>query len=154
MYGWRCLEATVGIRLKSKTWEHQKTPDQGTLINKSSFKSLHTYTETKLHPRANKFQSKTYQANSPTTQEHNPEHKNTAKSHTKPTDTSKFTTGHFIALQREEIELHPPEHWCKLPLPGNLDKPLIQPHPQGGTSTIKRNHKLPFYRKVTLNTAT
>ena len=37
-------------------------------------KSLHTYTETKLHPRANKFQSKTYQADSPTMQEHNPEH--------------------------------------------------------------------------------
>ena len=33
-----------------------------------------------------------------------------AKSHTKPTDTSKLTTGHFIALQREETQLHPPEH--------------------------------------------
>ena len=67
--------------------QNLRTPDnsslQGTLINKSSSKSLHTYTETKLHPRANKFQSKTYQANSPTTQEHNPEHKNTGsqKSH-------------------------------------------------------------------------
>ena len=29
------------------------------------------------------------------------------------------------------------------------DKPLVQPHPQGGTSTIKRNHKLPAYRKAT-----
>ena len=28
-----------------------------------------------------------------------------AKSHIKPTDTSKLTTGHFIALQREEIQL-------------------------------------------------
>ena len=54
------------------------------------------------------------------------------KSHTKPTDISKLTTGHFIALQREEIQLHPPEHRPKLPKPGNLDKPLIQPHPQGG----------------------
>ena len=50
---------------------------QGILIDKRSSKSLHTYTETKLHPRANKFQSKTYQANSPAMQEHNPEHKNT-----------------------------------------------------------------------------
>ena len=33
-----------------------------------------------------------------------------AKSHTKPIDTSKLTAGHFIALQREEIQLHPPEH--------------------------------------------
>ena len=47
---------------------------QGTLINKSSSKSLHTYTETKLHSRANMFQSKTYTTNSPTKQEHNPEH--------------------------------------------------------------------------------
>ena len=30
--------------------------------------------------------------------------------------------------------------------PGKLDKPLVQPHPQGGTFTIKRNHKLPEYR--------
>ena len=36
-------------------------------------KCLHTYTETKHHPRANKFQNKTYHANSPATQEHSPE---------------------------------------------------------------------------------
>ena len=36
-------------------------------------KRLHTYTETKHHPRANKFQSKTYHTNSPATQEHSPE---------------------------------------------------------------------------------
>ena len=72
-----------------------------------------------------------------------------AESHTKPTDTSQLTTGHFMALQREEIQLHPPECQHKLPEPGNLDKPLVQPHPQGGSSTIKRNHKLPAYRKAT-----
>jgi len=33
-----------------------------------------------------------------------------AKTHTKPIDTSKLTTGQFIALQREELQLHPPEH--------------------------------------------
>ena len=38
-----------------------------------------------------------------------------AKSHTKPIDTSKLTIGHFIAFQREEIQLHPPEHQHKLP---------------------------------------
>ena len=38
-----------------------------------------------------------------------------AKSHTKPKDTSKPTIGHFIALQREEIQLHSPEHLLKLP---------------------------------------
>ena len=41
--------------------------------------------------------------------------KQVAKSHTKPIDTLKPTTGHFIALQREEIQLHPPEHQHKLP---------------------------------------
>ena len=46
---------------------------QGTLINKSSSKSLHTYTETNHHPRAKKFQSKTNHANSSATQEHSPE---------------------------------------------------------------------------------
>jgi len=38
-----------------------------------------------------------------------------AQSHTKSIDISKLTTGHFIALQREEIQLHPPEHRRKLP---------------------------------------
>ena len=45
---------------------------QGTLIDRSSSKSLHTYTETKLHSRAYKFQSKAYHANCPATQEHSP----------------------------------------------------------------------------------
>ena len=52
-------------------------------IAAAASKSPHTYTETKLHPRANKFRSKTYRATSPVKQEHNPEHKNTGgqKSH-------------------------------------------------------------------------
>ena len=75
---------------------------QGTLIVKNSPPNLHTYTETKLHPRANKFQ--TYHTNSAAKQEHNPEHKRqAAQSHAKPIDTPKLNTGHFIALQREEI---------------------------------------------------
>ena len=47
---------------------------QGTFIDKSSAKSLHSYAETKLHPTANKFQRKRYHANSPATQEHSTEH--------------------------------------------------------------------------------
>jgi len=31
--------------------------------------------------------------------------------------------------------------------------PLIPPHPQEASSTIKRIHKLPAYRKATPNTA-
>ena len=38
-----------------------------------------------------------------------------AQSHAKPIETPKLTTGHFIALQKEEIQLHPPERLHKLP---------------------------------------
>ena len=77
---------------------------------------LHTYAETKHQPRANEFQSKY-------TTQIIQQHRNIAlsfnlqasQSHTKPTDISKLITGHFIALQREEIQLHPPEHQRKLP---------------------------------------
>ena len=72
-----------------------------------------------------------------------------AQSHTKPIDTSKVTTGHLIALQREEIDLHPPEHRHKFPQPGNLNKPLVQPHPQEADTTIKRSHDPPACRKET-----
>jgi len=41
--------------------------------------------------------------------------KQAAKSHNTPIDASKLTTGHFVALQREEIQLHSPEQQCKLP---------------------------------------
>ena len=41
-------------------------------------------------------------------------------------------------------------HFCQqCTQPGNLDKPLVQPYPQGADSTIKRNHELPAYRKGT-----
>ena len=60
------------------------------------------------------------------------------QNHAKPKDTPKLTTGHFIALQREEIQLHSPELRHRLPKLGNLDKPLVQPHPQGAVFTIRR----------------
>ena len=41
--------------------------------------------------------------------------KQAAQSHTKLIHISKLITGHFITLQREEIQLHPPEHRHKLP---------------------------------------
>ena len=129
---------------------------QGTLSKKRSSKSLHTRTETKVHPSVNKFQNKTYHTNSPAAQGYVNAALSikiqAAQSHAKPINTPKLTTGRFIALQREEIQLHPAENRFKLPYPGNLDKPLVQPHPQGTTSTIKRNHKLPAYRKATPNT--
>ena len=45
----------------------------GNINQQELIKHLHTYTETRHHPRANKFQSKTYHTNSPATQEHSPE---------------------------------------------------------------------------------
>jgi len=51
--------------------------------------------------------------------------------------------GHFVAIQRKEIQFHIPEHRHKLPQPENLNKPLVQPLSQGADATIKRNHELP-----------
>ena len=95
---WRSFEATVRIRLKarvrrlnSKTWEHQRTSDSRKHLIDSSFKSLHTYTESELHPRANKsrarhatliLQQRGNTALSTNTQ--------AAQSHTKPTDQVRY----------------------------------------------------------------
>ena len=68
-------------------------------------------------------------------------------------DTPTLTTEHFIALQREEIQLHRAEHRHKFPQQGNLDKPLVQPYPQGADPTIKKNHELSACRIGTPNTA-
>ena len=51
------------------------------------------------------------------------QHKNTplsfniqaAQNYSKTIDVSQPITGQFIALQKEEIQLHPPEHQHKLP---------------------------------------
>ena len=80
LYRRRSLETTVTIRLKirrkrikSKPWEHQRTPDSREHYWQELIKCLHTYTETKHYPRANKLQSKTYHANASETQEQRPE---------------------------------------------------------------------------------
>ena len=70
-----------------------------------------------------------------------------AQSRAKPIDAPKLITGHFIALQREEIQFHPLEHRHKLPQQGNPDKSLVQPHPQGTDLTIKMNKELSVCRK-------
>ena len=51
-----------------------------------------------------------------------------APGHTKPIGISKLITGHFIALQREEIQLHPPEHRHKLP-----NQETLTSHPSNPT---------------------
>ena len=89
---------------------------QGTLIDKSSPQSLHSYTENKLKQRVNN--SRARRAMSILQQSRNTAlniKRQAAQSHAKPIDTPKLTIGHFIALQREEIQLNSPEHRHKLP---------------------------------------
>ena len=72
-----------------------------------------------------------------------------AQSHAKPTDTPKT---HYWTLHCTPERRDPPlptRRPTQSALTRDLDKPLVQPHPQGGTSTIKRNHKLPAYGKAT-----
>ena len=120
-----------------------RTPENswlwGTLINKSSSKSLHTYTETKLHPRANKFQSKTYHANSPATQEHSPELQYTGCPKSLQTHWHLITHYWKLHCTPERRNPSPP---TRTPKQASLTrKPWqapVQPHPQWGNSTIKR----------------
>ena len=61
---------TVNVKLEYLADGISKQSVQGIL---SAYKCLHTDTEIKHHTRANKFQGKTYQANSPATKERSPE---------------------------------------------------------------------------------
>ena len=61
-----------------------------------------------------------------------------AQSPTKPIDTQKLTTGHFIAPQREDIQLQPPEHRHKFPQTVNPEKPLEQTPQLRWTTTLQQ----------------
>ena len=50
--------------------------------------------------------------------------------------------GKEIITQVQETQLHPPKLQHKPPYPGNLDKPLIEPHPKWGSSIIKRTPQI------------
>ena len=139
--------------------QNLRTPEnsllQGTLIDKRSSKSLHTYTETKLHPRVKKFQSKTYQANSQQRRNITLSIKiQAAKSHTEPIDTSQHTTGHLIALQREQIQLHPPEHQASFPnqetLISHLSNPTHREEPpqKRGATNFQHTERPPKHRNL------
>ena len=118
-----------------------------------SSKSLHTYTETKHHPRVNKFQ--TYHANSSATQEHSPElqYRGCPKSHqTHRHLKTNYWTIHCTPERRNPAPL------TRTPTQASLTRKHWQatrpPNPHGGTSTIKTNHKLPEYRSASLVTQT
>ena len=79
MYSRKTLETTLKIKWKPEAGGLSPNPENtreltpGNINRQELIKRLHTYTETKNHPRANKLQSKTYHTNSPATQEHSPE---------------------------------------------------------------------------------
>ena len=161
LYRWRSLEATLKIKLKtrsrrlnSKSWEHQRTTDSREHELIGAHKTLHTYTETKHHPRANKFQSKTYHANTPATQEHTLELQYTG--------SLKLLQNHWHLITHYWTLHCTPERRnsapaTRTPTQASLTRKPWQatrPTPsEGGISTIKRNDKLPEYRKATPNTA-
>ena len=57
--------------------------------------------------------------------------------HTDPIDTPKPTPGHCIALQRGEIQFHPPEHRHKLRQPGKTSQDT-NPTPSTGQTPQPR----------------
>ena len=63
--------------------------------------------------------------------------KRTVQSHTEFIDTPKPTIIHWTALQRDEIQLHQPEHRHKSPHPGNHHRIWIQPLPQRQTPQLR-----------------
>ena len=162
-YGWRSLEATVrirlktrGRRLKSKTWVHQKTPDSrehysirahpnasiptpkpSTTQEPTSSRARHTMLI--LQQRRNKALNIKRQA---------------AQSHAKPINTPKtyYWTLHCTPERRDPLT--PIRTQTQVPLtrkPGQATSPT----PPTGSSlhNIKRNHEIPAYRKGTPNTA-
>ena len=64
-----------------------------------------------------------------------------ARSLTKPTDISKLITGHFIALQREEISSIHQITNTSFPNQETLTSHPSNPNPQQGNSTIKRTRQ-------------
>ena len=94
-------------------------------------------TDTKLHPRANKFQSKTYQANSPRMQEHNTKHKNTGgqKSH----QTHRHLKTHYWTLHCT-LERRDPAPPTRTPTQASLTrKPRQATHPTPPTGRNLHN---------------
>ena len=67
----------------------------------------------------------------------------------------RHTKTHYLtwpAHQKEEIQLHPPEHRYESLPPGTLHKPLDQTYPQGANTRSKRNYDPEACRKETSNT--
>ena len=107
---------------------------------------LHTYTETKHQPEANKFQSKTYH----TTQEHSPELQYTGCPKLLQIHWHLITHYWTLHCTSERRNPAPPTRtWTQASL---TKKPwqATDTTPPTGNSTIKKLHKLPEYRNSTI----
>ena len=60
----------------------------------------------------------------------------------KPKDTPKHTAGHCTALQRDKIQLYPPEHRHTSHQPRNFHKALVQPTHGGNTPHLRETMTL------------
>ena len=55
--------------------------------------------------------------------------------------TTKQSTGHSPAHQKDKIQPHPPEHRHQSPSPGSLYNPLNQPYPLGADTKNNGNYE-------------
>ena len=147
LYRWRSLEATVRIKLKTRGRNTRELLTPGNINRYELIKWLHTYTETKHHPRTNKFQSKTYHTNFPATQEHFPElqYASCPKSH----QTHWHLKTHYWILHctPERSNPAPP---TRTPTQSSVTrKPRQATRPTPPTARNLHNKEEPEYRKAT-----
>ena len=80
-----------------------------------------------------------------------------AQSHPKPINISKLTTGHFTALQREEIQLHHQNTEASFPnqetLISHLSNPTCreEPPPKRGTTNCQNTERPPHTQRSKLD---
>ena len=119
-----------------------------------SSKSLHNYTETNHHPRANKFQSKTYHANSPAMQQHTPEcqYAGCPNSHQTHRHLTTLLDSSLHFREKKSCSTHQNTN-TSFPNQETLTNQSSNPTNWEEPPQKKRNHKLPEYRKATPNTA-
>ena len=115
-------------------------------MDKRSSKSLHTYTESKHHPRANKFQSKTYHAYSPAMQEHIPELQYTG--YPKAHQTHRHLKTHYRTLHYTPERRNPAPSTRTLTQASLTRKPWQATHPTPPTVRNLRNKEEPQTARI------
>ena len=155
LYRWRSLETTVKIRLKPEAGGLSPNPENtrelltpGNINQQELIKHLHIHTETKHHPRANKFQSKTYHANSRAIQKHSPKLQYTGCSKSLQTHWCLIT--HYWTLHCTPERRNPAPPTKTLTKASLTKKPwqaTDTTQPQWGNSVIKRTPQIPRIQK-------